>query len=357
MRARIAWSFVGVASAMIILATLTLMKEMHHHITMFLEDSPGLDIEVVKLLSHIEQAILSSSIWTALGTIVVAIFISFFLANRISSPLIHMRLVAEKMANGDWTSRMQVKGKDELAHLADSLNHLTQQLERQERLRENLTSDIAHELRTPLATLKSHLEAFRDGIWEPTPDRIESCYEEIERLIDLVGDLEQLTSVEAPDFQLLRKNEDLTEIINQCANAMRTAFQEKKIDLTQSLAPLPLISIDKNRVIQIIMNLLSNAFKYTEVGGRVSIQTKDEPNSVQIIIEDTGIGIPKEEVKKVFERFYRVDQSRSRESGGNGIGLTIVKKLVEAHQAFITIDSEVGEGTKVSLTFPKTPKD
>lgn len=353
MRKRLTWAFIGLASGMVILATFIFIREMHHHFSLFLADSPSLDIQEKNFIYHMEQAIIFSSIWTAIGTIVLAIVISFFVAKKIATPLIDMRTIADKMAKGDWCSRVNIEGNDELAALGESLNHLTVQLQRQETLRKNLTSDIAHELRTPLATLKSHMEAFQDGVWEPTPEKIDSCYEEIERLIHLVGDLEQLTNVEAPDFTLDRKKENIKDIIVQCVNAMQSAFMEKKIDLYVPEIEDIFLFVDRNRIIQIIMNLLSNAVKYTNEGGQVSIRVKEKVKSVMIVIKDTGKGIQATEIPKVFERFYRVDKSRSRELGGSGIGLTIVKKLVMAHGGSIQIESKVGKGTTVYLLFQK----
>lgn len=353
MRARLTKAFIGVASIMIILATSIYIVEMHYHLAMFQQEFPMLGSREVNYSYHIEQALIQSTIWTALGTIVLAIIISSIIAKKITSPLIIMRTIAEKMAKGDWSSRIKVKGDDELANLGQSLNHLTEQLQKQETLRKNLTSDIAHELRTPLATLKSHMEAFKDGVWEPTPEKIDSCYEEIERLIHLVGDLEQLTNLESPDFILEQKKENLQTIIQQCVQMMQSSFLAKEVNLVVTVKDYIPVFVDKNRVIQIVMNILSNSLNHTHANGKVYIQVKEESDFVSLLIKDTGIGIPSSELTKVFERFYRVDKSRSRESGGSGIGLTIVKKLVEAHDGSIKIHSELGKGTTVYISFPK----
>ncbi|MFC7440272.1 sensor histidine kinase [Laceyella putida] len=353
MKRRLAWAFICVASGMISLSTVIFIIGMHYHLSLFLKEIPLPNPQVINLSHHFEQALIQSIIWTAIGTICLAMAISFYVAKKITSPLIEMRRVAEKITQGNLEIRIKMAGKDELSDLGQALNHLTDELKKQESLRRNLTSDIAHELRTPLATLKSHMEAFEDGIWEPTPERIRSCYEELERLIHLVGDLEQLTNVESPGFKLKKKEECLSEIVEQSVKTMETAFITKDVELLNfATAKIP-IFVDRNRMIQILINLLSNALKFTPSGGKVIVDVKEEGEKVIIIVKDTGIGIPTSEIPKVFERFYRVDKSRNLKLGGSGIGLTIVKKLVEAHEGTVDIESDREKGTSVIITLKK----
>lgn len=353
MKTRLTWAFIGVASGMVFLATIILIIETHYHFSLYRNEFPQAYPGLVNLYFHFEQALIQSALLTALGTILLAVFVSFYMAKRIAAPLIAMRKVAEEITQGNWNSRISVEGKDELADLGRALNHLTEELQKQEEYRKNLTSDIAHELRTPLATLKSHIEAMKDGIWKPTPERIHSCYEEIERLIHLVGDLEQLQGLESPGFKLQRKNENIVEIVKQSVKAMETAYFQKEVDLIHDAEGEVIAFVDRYRLTQILMNLLSNALKFTQHGGHVTVNVKDKSDHVLLIVEDTGIGIPSEEIPKVFERFYRVDKSRSRKLGGSGIGLTIVKKLVEAHQGSVCLKSKVGKGTTVYVSIPK----
>lgn len=355
MKTRLTWAFIGSASGIVVLATIIVIIETHYHFSLYRGDFPQAEQGMVYLYHHFEQALIQSVLWTALGTILLAVFVSFYMAKKLAAPLIEMRKVAEEITQGNWNAHVSVDGKDELAELGHALNHLTKELQKQEEYRKNLTSDITHELRTPLATLKSHMEALKDGIWQPTPERIHSCYEEIERLIHLVGDLEQLQGVESPVFELNRKNEDIVEIVAQCVKTMESAYVQKKVRLNHIAQGKIIGSVDRHRVSQILMNLLSNALKFTPTGGHVTIKVEDEKEYVSIIVKDTGIGIPPKEIPKIYERFYRVDKSRSRKLGGSGIGLTIVKKLVEAHHGSIHIDSEVGKGTTVHVLLPKDP--
>jgi signal transduction histidine kinase len=277
--------------------------------------------------------------------------ISLYVAKRLSAPLVEMKNAAEQITRGKLTVRTSIRGNDELADLGKALNHLAEQLQKQEKLRVTMTQDIAHELRTPLATLKSHMQAMLDQIWDPTPARLRACYEETERLIALVADLEQLTVMDSPHFRLQRKPEDLSTLIQQSLGIVAAAFMEKGVRLDVMPHLSVRLHVDRDRFIQVLVNVLTNALKFTPEKGQVKIQVQDENDTVLIAIQDTGTGIAPNDLPYVFERFYRVDKSRNRKMGGAGIGLTIVKKLVEAHGGTVWIESD--KGTTVYLRFPK----
>ncbi|MDQ0900735.1 MULTISPECIES: cell wall metabolism sensor histidine kinase WalK [unclassified Paenibacillus] len=304
--------------------------------------------------AHFEQALVQSVLWSAILGILLSVLLSLFVAKRITAPLIHMKKVAEQMANGELRARTTVKGNDEIADLGGSLNHLAEQLIHQEQLRKTMTADVAHELRTPLATLKSHMEAMIDGVWMPTPERLESCYEEIERLRFLVGDLEQLTEMESPHFKLKLQEENVSAIVHRNIEASRASFDQKGVNLLFEGLTKVEATLDRQRLGQIVVNLLTNALKFTPQGGKVSVEVKEEEHAVLISISDTGIGMNEDDLRFIFERFYRVEKSRDRKSGGSGIGLTIVKKLVEAHGGTIRMESQLGKGTSVEIHLPKT---
>jgi two-component system, OmpR family, sensor histidine kinase BaeS len=352
LHARLTISFVFAASSILIIASIIIMLEVHYHLNMFKEDVPDFN-SISPLTHHFERALLSSIIWTSIGAILLACIISYFVAKNLSKPLILMRKAAEKMENGDLQARVKTLGNDELNELGTSLNQLASQLQRQESARKNMTSDIAHELRTPLATIKSHLEAFEDGIFQPTPERIHSLKEEIERLILLVQDLEHLTEMESPQSVLELKKVDLNKVIDKSIDAVSAAYVQKGVRLeSRSNAPVELI-VDAKRMTQVFINILSNALTYTPAGGYVTVTAAEVTDHVHITVKDTGKGIPKDEVELVFERFYRSEKSRNREYGGSGIGLTIVKRIIEAHGGQIWIESELGKGTEVHIRFSK----
>ncbi|WP_026694445.1 sensor histidine kinase [Peribacillus kribbensis] len=352
LRVRLGLILIGIASAVLILTSIVYAIEAHYHIAMFQNESSSRK-EMAPLSTHLERAMMESILYTALGAIILVIIISFYAAKRLSTPLLQMKRAADRMAKGRWKTRVSIKGNDELSQLGLSLNQLASELEKQDTARKNMTADIAHELRTPLATLKSHMEAFEDGIWDPTPKRIKDCTEEINRLIHLVQDLEQLNTIEASDFKICRRPSDLETVIEQCAASIRGAFLQKNVDLELFFQGDLEFDFDEERMKQVLFNLLSNSLKYTSPGGSASVLAEDQSGTVLLKVMDNGIGMKAESIQKAFDRFYREDHSRSRRTGGSGIGLAIVKRLVESHQGTIWIESKEGKGTTVSISLPK----
>lgn len=342
---RLTMMLIGVASAVLLITSLIFIVEIHFHLL-------GLGGQSAMFQHHLELALIQSVAWAAVVGVVVAILISLVIAKRLSAPLIMMKTIANRMTQGKWSSRVQVKGPEELMALGKAMNELAQQLQKQQQLRKNMTADVAHELRTPLATLKSHMEAMIEGVWQASPARLQSCYEEIERLTVVVGDFEQLAEVESPSFQLKLQVARLDELLFQQVSIHQALFQKKGIEL--HVAPLMSVNarVDKVRFGQMISNLLNNAWKYTQEHGRVDVSLHTTEQMVTVIIRDTGSGIAAEHVSHVFERFYRADQARERQMSGSGIGLTIVDKLMKAHGGMIELTSEVGQGTCVTLHFP-----
>ncbi|MBL0386499.1 HAMP domain-containing histidine kinase [Tumebacillus sp. ITR2] len=354
LRARVTWTLIGIAVGILGLGTLVVLAETHYH---FLMAQNQLPLTTPKqdwthLFSHVEMALVESILWTALGAMVLVIGVSWWIAKKVTAPLQEMRQTAERMINGQLDARAEVVGEDELADLGRTLNELAERLQRQEVLRKTMTADIAHELRTPLSTLKSHMEAFEDGIWEPTPTRIHSCSEEIERLIHLVRDLELLMHMDAPDFTLNLRLEDLGHVVKNAAESTRAAFLQKGVELqVDDLTPV-LLQIDPERVTQILLNLLSNALKFTGSGGKVCVTLAHSADHCVLTVSDTGIGISPSDLPFVFERLYRADKSRARTQGGGGLGLTIVKRLVVAHGGTVSLESEPGRGTTATVLLP-----
>jgi signal transduction histidine kinase len=276
-----------------------------------------------------------------------------FLAKRISRPVIQTAQIAAQIAGGNYKIRFEGHiGTRELDELVAAVNHMAQSLDIQESLRERLTNDVAHELRTPLTAVASHLEAILEGVWEPTPERLQSCYEEIGRIAGLVSDMERLAQVENENLTLRKTPLDLLALVSQVAGNFESEAAKKSIAIDVSGESFP-VTADRDRLNQVFANLLSNALKYTPENGHVRIAVKDTPEGGAVIVEDNGIGIPKDELPLIFKRFYRTDQSRSRGTGGAGIGLTIVKAIVEAHSGRIDVESKAGQGSCFTVTLPK----
>ncbi|MGI6227574.1 MAG: sensor histidine kinase [Peptococcales bacterium] len=282
-----------------------------------------------------------------------ALILGFIMAKRLSTPISRVIIKAEMIALGYFGGRIQEKSNTkEILRLTETINNLAQNLENQENLRKRLTADVAHELRTPLATLRGQLEAMIDGIWKPSIDRLKSCHEEIIRLSRLVGDMEMLAQHENNNLYLKETEFDISALIGQVVQNFEGDYLKKDIKVCFS-ENRELITADKDKIIQVISNLLSNAIKYTPQGGIINIDVEDTGDFIQIIVKDNGIGISEEDLPYIFERFYRADKSRTRLTGGSGIGLTIVKAIVEAHKGKIEVKSKLNEGTEFKIFLPK----
>ncbi|OWA33022.1 two-component sensor histidine kinase [Saccharibacillus sp. O23] len=347
---KLVFLFVFMGILLLTLTMLTLLISIHYHMSLYVQQAGTIPSNIIKLNHHLEEALLQTTLWTFIISVFLAIFLGLRIAKQISRPLIQMKESAELMRRGSWDIRIQTNTDDELNDLASSLNHLAAQLQIQEGLRSTLSEDIAHELRTPLTTLKSHMQAFQDGIWEPTPKRIYSCYEEVERLIKLVADLEKLNEMDSPEFSLNLKKEKLNEVIVKSMEVMGAAFVEKQVNLKFKAAEQIVVNVDRDRMLQVMINVLSNALHYTPTGGSVCIEVFREKENVRIQVQDSGIGISEQDLLHIFERFYRGDRSRNRKTGGSGIGLAICRKLVVAHNGEIWATSK--QGAEIYIRLP-----
>lgn len=239
----------------------------------------------------------------------------------------------------------------ELHDLSLSVKELAERLEYQEALRRRMTSDIAHELRTPLATIQSHVEAFMDEVWKPDIEKLSIVHDEITRLTKLIKELSELSTIESDEIKLNKKKINLSALLKSIVESFEPLFISKNIHIQKEIQRDIEILGDEDKLNRIFINVLSNAHKYTNESGKVRVCLVQLKDVIRVTVEDTGIGIPKEDIRHVFERFYRSDLSRNRGTGGTGIGLTITKALVETHNGKIGIESEVGKGTKVTIEF------
>lgn len=301
---------------------------------------------------HFLQALTMISYLIGGIAVLLATGIGFLLARNISKPILHAVHATNEIANGNYTVRNLPDTKViELNELASSINKLADSITAQELLRKQMTADVAHELRTPLTAVSTHLEAMIDGIWEPTSKRLTSCHEEVNRIISIVKDLEQLEVFENKQYQLRYSTFFLDELVKKVCNNFTIQIEEKQLQLLLEADRVELHA-DYDRITQVVVNLLSNAVKYTNEGDRIHIRVCKEKEKVVLYLKDSGIGISKEQLPYIFERFYRVDKSRNRKTGGAGIGLTIVSSIVSAHGGNITVDSDKGIGTTVRVEFP-----
>ncbi|MDP4091115.1 MAG: ATP-binding protein [Bacillota bacterium] len=285
-------------------------------------------------------------------SLLLAVIAGVMMAHGLSRPIAKVIKSAQAITGGNYRSRITEKSSTaEMKMLIHAINDMAYSLESQELLRKRLTADVAHELRTPLATLQSHMEAMIDGVWEPTADRIKSCHEEVVRINRLVGGLEKLAQYESENLNITKSSFDLGELIRGILLNFEIQFLNKNIEVSYNCKPAP-IKADKDKLSQVIINLLSNALKYTPEGGKVEIGIKQNNGTSLFCVKDSGIGISEEDLPYIFERFYRVDKSRSRATGGSGIGLTITKSIVEAHGGTITVKSQLGQGSTFYVALP-----
>lgn len=275
------------------------------------------------------------------------------LAKRITAPITKTTQITREISEGNYGIRFVSRSRTrELNELTQAVNHMAEALEAQEALRRRLTTDVAHELRTPLANVSTHLEAMAEGVWEATPERIQGCYEEIGRITRLVSDLERLRQMESAPRVQEESSVDLYTLAQEAAAGFEAELAAKGLRCIVEGAS-SVVPGEEHRLYQVVTNLLSNAVKYTEPGGEIRLRVEDAPDHGTLTVRDSGIGIPEAEQALIFERFYRTDRSRSRKTGGAGIGLTIVKAIVQAHGGTISVDSREGEGSRFAVSLPK----
>lgn len=285
-------------------------------------------------------------------SLIIAFLYSSHISKKFLKPIYLIKENAKFIEDGKFKKLHDVRTNTyELHDLSLSVKELAERLDYQSTLRKRMTSDIAHELRTPLSTLQSHIEAFMDGVWEPDIEKLSIVHSEITRLTKLIKELSDLSIIESDEIKLNKSDFNLSEFLNNIIESFEPLFINKNIRLHKEIQNNIRFSGDEDRLNRVFINILSNACKYTNEEGNVQVSLKQLKDEIRITVEDTGIGIPKKDIKNVFERFYRSDLSRNRGTGGTGIGLTITKALVEAHGGRVNIESEEGKGTKVIIEF------
>lgn len=282
----------------------------------------------------------------------LALAAALLLSVPLTRPLRRLTAGARKMEQGDLTARVAPSGGVELEGLARALNQLASTLEIEEVLRRDAAADLAHELRTPVTGLISRIEAAQDDVMDDRAANLAAMHSEATRLARLIDDLARLSDAQKPGLLIDRQRVDLAEIATQRAEVDRENFAREQVDLDLHLLPAPVLG-DAARLEQLIENLLSNALRYTDIGGQVSVRTFVDQEQSILEVRDTGIGIAPEELDLVFDRFWRSEKSRSRVHGGAGIGLAIVSELVRAHGGEIAVESALGSGTTFSVRFPR----
>jgi signal transduction histidine kinase len=314
----------------------------------------------IDLLAGFRAALNESLAVATLAATGVAVLVSLLVSQQVVAPVRAIQRASQRIAGGDYDERVSVPGDpargelDELGELALNFNQMAARLEQVESLRRQLIGDVAHELRTPLTAIKGTMEALIDEVLPRDVETFQQVYREADRLQRLVNDLQELSRVEARAYTLDRRRLSVTGLVASLVSRLGRQFEEKDVGLrTDVPADLPQVLGDEDRLGQVLLNLVGNALQYTPAGGSALVSARRQGNEIQIAVADTGLGISAEHLPHVFDRFYRVDKSRSRAAGGSGIGLTIARHLVEAHGGTLRAESPgPGQGSTFTFSLP-----
>ncbi len=349
---------IGVGVGTLLVATLALAPTLFDR-TMNAMMGPGMPQGMMpslepSLTQAFQTAMLEALLVSAGVGVLAAVGTSLFVARRILTPLARLLTASQRIAAGHYTERVPAAGDDELATLAAQFNTMAAALEGTEQRRVALIGDVAHELRTPLATIEGYAEGLLDGVVAPTEETWALIHDEAARLRRLVADLQELSRAEAHQLSLRPAPTAPATLAAQAVTRLAGQFAEQEITLTTAVpTALPAVQADPDRILQVIINLLGNTLRYTPAGGTVRLSATRQGAAVLFQVTDSGLGIAPDHLPHLFERFYRVDKARSRALGGSGIGLTIAQAIVEAHGGQMTAASAgLGQGATFSFTVP-----
>ncbi len=303
---------------------------------------------------QLRQELVRMHVVAGVVSAVIAVLVALSLAVTLSRPLRRIRAGAEAMSAGDLDARVPKSGDEEMAAVADALNRLAETLQHEEGLRKENVADLAHELRTPVMGILARVEAAQDGVLEDEAANLSAMHDEALRLTRLLDDISALAEAERPGLLLEAKPVDLAAVAGAQTAAFADAFADKGVALSSGLEPA-IVDGDPKRLEQIVVNLLSNALRYTDAGGTARVVVRPDGGEALLEVADTGIGIAPEDLPHVFTRFWRGEKSRSRDTGGAGIGLSIVKELVQAHGGTIAVESAPGNGSVFRVVLPLSP--
>jgi two-component system, OmpR family, sensor histidine kinase BaeS len=296
-------------------------------------------------------------LYGALIGAVIALLLGVFLSRTLTRPIRELTQATHAVSEGDLSQQVPVRSQDELGELAQAFNKMSSELSRSVNARKQMTADIAHELRTPLSLILGHAEAVHDGVLPPTPENFEIIREEATRLEHLVNDLRILSLADAGELSINLQTIEPQRLLQDVASTYQYQAQRKNVGLELNIAsPLSATEVDPARMTQVLTNILDNALHHTPEGGRVILSAREVNDQVELAIQDSGPGLRKEDLDRIFDRFYRTDASRQRDGafpGGSGLGLAIAKSIVQAHGGQILAESEEGKGLKMIVVLPK----
>ncbi len=283
----------------------------------------------------------------------LAVLLGFFMSRPIVNPLMSLTKASQAMAAGKLDQQVSIETDDEIGQLAQAFNQMSSDLDASNQQRKQMTADIAHDLRSPLAVIAGYIESMRDEVLAPTPARFDTIYSEIEHLQHLISDLRTLSRADAGELPLNLQHINPQELIDRTISTFQLQAEQKNIEIEAvTNLEVPPIKGDEERLAQVLGNLINNAIRHTPENGAIRLNGAKADNGVRLSIEDTGEGIPADALPHVFDRFYRVDEARQQNSGESGLGLAIAKSLIEAHGGTIEVFSRVGFGTRFDIFLP-----
>ncbi|HEX6128798.1 MAG TPA: ATP-binding protein [Candidatus Limnocylindria bacterium] len=308
-------------------------------------------------LAAFHEAIRTALLAAAATALAAAVIVSLALSSRIANPVSRLVQAARRVAAGHYAERVPVEGEGEIGELAGAFNVMSASLEGTERRRVQLVGDVAHELRTPLTTLDGYLEGLQDGVIEPTAETWDLLRRETGRLMRLTGDLAELWRAEARQLPLGIEAVDVEPMLSDVLDRFAPMAMERRLRFETDIAPRTTVLADRDRLIQILGNFLSNAIRHAPSGSTIRVAVRREGADVQLSVADEGAGLSPEQQARVFERFYRLDAARSRDDGGAGIGLSIVRALAEAMDGHAWAESAgPGQGATFFVRLPSAAR-
>ncbi len=299
------------------------------------------------------HAVRTSLIWAGVVSVVIGTLLALIISRFITTPLKEMEKFASKITRGDYNARIKITSDDEIGHLQSTLNKMAEHLTEIENMRKSLVQNVSHDLRTPLTSLKGYIEMVMDPEFTPEQKQkaIQVIKSEVERMESMLEELSILSTIDSKKYEIHMEKVNLGEAVLPVAELMKIDAKLKKLYLHIYIQPDVFITGDEKRIKEIVINLVSNAIKFTSKGG-ITVSVYKNKDKAFLSVKDTGKGIKKEDLTKIFDRFFRGEKSRPKAKGGLGVGLTIVKELTEAMNGKITVNSELNKGTEFKIEFP-----
>lgn len=313
---------------------------------------PGSETLLTKFDEDFRDKSYNAMIFAALIALIIAMVMGAIFARTIAAPVKKITNAAKALKEGDYSARTGMTGSDEIARLGNMFDLMADSVESNRKLERRLVTDVAHELRTPLMAIQSTVEAMIDGIFKPDAERLETLNSEVQRLSRLVDALLKLSRLESRTKPIEQKKVDLTEMLSSVVQTHQAYIHDAGLNLEFEYDPHVYVFGDADLLRQATANLISNAVRYTPEGGTITIMARKGDLMGQIVVKDTGIGLTPEEAKLVFQRFWRADSGRARATGGLGIGLSVVKEIVEQHNGWVRVEGRPNEGACFTIYIP-----